>query len=589
MTNIFGTNNPGIGGIDELTSTEELFIQNLAGLSYAQGDVLYHNGTAITRLAVGTAFQVLGVNAGATAITYLNVAPRGTLPISTTGGTTTLTATQFQNMAFDVTGVLTSNAIIEIPDNFSQMFVVDNETTGAYTLTVKHSASAAQTIPQGEKVLLYTTGSVIETVTTTGSGTGTVTSVSVVTANGVSGSVATSTTTPAITLTLGAITPSSVQVSGLTASELTATDASKNLVSLAVATYPSLTELSYVKGVTSAIQTQLGTKAPTASPTFTGTVTLPVGLTGVIRADTGVVSVDTDVTDLVTAGTDTAAGKLELATDAETVTGTDTARATTPANITAKMAAPGAIGGTTASTGKFTTVETTGGIELGHATDTSITRVSAGVAAIEGDTITTLTATQTLSGKTLTAPKIVDAGFIADANGNEQLVFQTTASAVNEFEMTNAATGGTPILAVTGGDANINMQLTPKGTGIVKGELKRFMVQLLANTTDQTVSSTIGGDFRISNRAITVKAVGAYCDTAGTTGTFTVDINEAGVSILSTKITVDSTEKSSETAATAPVISDSAIAADAIITFDIDAIQTTAAKGLKVWVDYVYA
>lgn len=49
-----------------------------------------------------------------------------------------------------------------------------------------------------------------------GLGTGTVTSVSVVTANGVSGSVATATTTPAITLTLGAITPTSV--SGVTIS-----------------------------------------------------------------------------------------------------------------------------------------------------------------------------------------------------------------------------------------------------------------------------------------------------------------------------------------------------------------------------------
>jgi hypothetical protein len=46
-------------------------------------------------------------------------------------------------------------------------------------------------------------------------GSGTVTSISVVTANGVSGSVATSTTTPAITVTLGAITPSSVTVSGV--------------------------------------------------------------------------------------------------------------------------------------------------------------------------------------------------------------------------------------------------------------------------------------------------------------------------------------------------------------------------------------
>ncbi len=58
----------------------------------------------------------------------------------------------------------------------------------------------------------------------------------------------------------------------------------------------------------------------------------------------------------VDAGTSTTRGALELATDAETVTGTDTARATTPANITAKLAEPGAIGGTTASTGAFTTL-----------------------------------------------------------------------------------------------------------------------------------------------------------------------------------------------------------------------------------------
>ena len=61
-------------------------------------------------------------------------------------------------------------------------------------------------------------------------------------------------------------------VSGLTASEIVITDASKNLVSAAVATYPSLTELTYVKGVTSAIQTQLGTKAATATTiTIAGT------------------------------------------------------------------------------------------------------------------------------------------------------------------------------------------------------------------------------------------------------------------------------------------------------------------------------
>lgn len=64
-----------------------------------------------------------------------------------------------------------------------------------------------------------------------------------------------------------------------------------------------------------------------ASPTFTGTVTLPVGLTGVIRADSGVVSVDSDVTDIVAAASESAAGKIEIATIAEIETGTDTGRA----------------------------------------------------------------------------------------------------------------------------------------------------------------------------------------------------------------------------------------------------------------------
>lgn len=53
-----------------------------------------------------------------------------------------------------------------------------------------------------------------QTITAAGGGSGSVTTVSVVTANGVSGSVATATTTPAITLTLGAITPTSIVASG---------------------------------------------------------------------------------------------------------------------------------------------------------------------------------------------------------------------------------------------------------------------------------------------------------------------------------------------------------------------------------------
>ena len=76
----------------------------------------------------------------------------------------------------------------------------------------------------------------------------------------------------------------------------------------------------------------------------------------------------------------------------------------------------------------------------------------------------TASSTDTLTNKTLTAPKIADAGFIADANGNEQVIFQTTTSAVNELEITNAATGNPPILGASG-ESNVDVHIKPKGTG----------------------------------------------------------------------------------------------------------------------------
>lgn len=94
-------------------------------------------------------------------------------------------------------------------------------------------------------------------------GSGSVTSVSVVTANGVSGSVATPTTTPAITLTLGAITPTSVNGNTITTGTGTLTLGSVTLNAGAGGTLGSnaFTSIAY---------------APIASPTFTGTVTLPL-------------------------------------------------------------------------------------------------------------------------------------------------------------------------------------------------------------------------------------------------------------------------------------------------------------------------
>ena len=62
---------------------------------------------------------------------------------------------------------------------------------------------------------------------------------------------------------------------------------------------------------------------------------------------------------------------------------------------------------------------------------------------------------------------IDDAHFIGDENGNEQIIFQTTSSAVNEIEITNAASGSGVQIASTGGDTNIDLKLLPKGSGQV--------------------------------------------------------------------------------------------------------------------------
>ena len=77
----------------------------------------------------------------------------------------------------------------------------------------------------------------------------------------------------------------------------------------------------------------------------------------------------------------------------------------------------------------------------------------------------TLTGTQTLTNKTLTSPVIGTK--ISDTNGNELLNLTATSSAVNELTLANAATGNGPILSATG-ETNVDINLNPKGTGVLK-------------------------------------------------------------------------------------------------------------------------
>jgi hypothetical protein len=84
--------------------------------------------------------------------------------------------------------------------------------------------------------------------------------------------------------------------------------------------------------------------------------------------------------------------------------------------------------------------------------------------------------------------------------------------------------------------------------------------------------------------AFTVTGVRANLSTASSSGIPTVDINEGGTTILSTKLTIDANELTSTTAVDAAVVSDTALADDAEITIDID-VAGTGAKGLKVYIN----
>jgi hypothetical protein len=103
-------------------------------------------------------------------------------------------------------------------------------------------------------------------------------------------------------------------------------------------------------------------------------------------------------------------------------------------------------------------------------------------------TLVSLVSTDTLTNKTLTAPKIADAGFIADANGAEQIIFQTTASAVNELEVTNAATGNNPAIAASGGDTNVGLEFTAKGAGYIKFNDLAYIPQQALTSSSNAVA-----------------------------------------------------------------------------------------------------
>ena len=127
-------------------------------------------------------------------------------------------------------------------------------------------------------------------------------------------------------------------------------------------------------------------------------------------------------------------------------------------------------------------IKNTGTLTLPTSTDTLIGRAT----------------TDTLTNKTLSSPLINNPKIgtqISDSTGNELIKFVKTGSAVNELTIANGASTTGPTLSATGGGANLNIIMTPKGTGSVELNKAAFSSSTItANGAASTAATLIIGN-----------------------------------------------------------------------------------------------
>ena len=113
--------------------------------------------------------------------------------------------------------------------------------------------------------------------------------------------------------------------------------------------------------------------------------------------------------------------------------------------------------------------------------------------------------------------KFDDATGIKDDSSNEQLIFQKTSSAVNYFEMTNAATGNSPSISATGSDTNVGIDISTKGTGLIR-------LQNAAYNTEATLTDGATINWTVNTSPVAKVTLGGNrtlaAPTGGATGQF---------------------------------------------------------------------
>lgn len=207
-----------------------------------------------------------------------------------------------------------------------------------------------------------------------------------------------------------------------------------------------------------------------------------------------------------------------------------------------------------------TTTTGTGTLTLGAAASGFATMAEAGIA--DGDTVTYL----------------IENGNDFEIGRGIYTAAGTTLTRDTVLLSKISGTAGTSKINLSG---TSNVSVVRSASDYDRGDLQ-FLCLAASDETTALTTGTNKATLPIP-KAFRVTEVFAGLNTVSSSGAVTVDINEDGTTIISTKITIDANEKTSLTAATPPVISDANIAAGAEIGIDIDG-AGTGAKGLKVWI-----
>lgn len=231
----------------------------------------------------------------------------------------------------------------------------------------------------------------------------------------------------------------------------------------------------------------------------------------------------------------------------------------------------------------FTTITNAGSVTMGTPASTTGTTINA-VSTTSHTHDLDLTNATDLDPANVT---IADAGGIITATEVEGALQENrTAINLNTAKVTNVSTNlseGTTtnttvdVNSSDGTNATLVAASTSRAGVMTKVKFdevedNKNKVLIIAFSDETTAIDAATGKvtFTMPNFATTLTDIAVSFVAAPTTSAITIDINEAGTSVLSTKITVDATEFTSETAATPPVISDSSLAANAIMSVDVD-------------------